>query len=93
MPGRISPRAASADQLEREQPPVIPVSSQPIVCVEHPCIIKNLDRGISSLGGDYAINKVRLYCDRPSQAFLMPHSFSKGEKAQTHLKHHSVLMM
>ncbi len=58
MPGRVIPQAATKDNQEGQQLPVLPVSSQLIVCVEHPCIIKNLDRGIRSLGGDYAINKV-----------------------------------
>ena len=56
MPGRIANH--DEEGTDERGPPVIPVSSQPIVCVEHPCIIKNLDRGISSLGGDHAINKV-----------------------------------
>jgi hypothetical protein len=60
MPGRITPQATTEDNQEGQHLPVLPVSSQPIVCVEHPCIIKNLDRGIRSLGGDYAINKVCL---------------------------------
>ena len=56
MPGRIT---SNEDTIADETgPPVIPVSSQPVVCLEHPCIIKNLDRGISSVGGDHAIDKV-----------------------------------
>lgn len=38
--------------------PFIPIPQDAVVCVEHPCIIKNLDRGIRSLGGEYGINKV-----------------------------------
>jgi general transcription factor 3C polypeptide 5 (transcription factor C subunit 1) len=41
--------------------PFIPISQDPIICVEHPCIIKNLERGIKSLGGEYGINKVSDY--------------------------------
>ncbi|QDS68941.1 hypothetical protein FKW77_008534 [Venturia effusa] len=37
--------------------PFLPVSHDPVICVEHPCIIKNLSRGIKSLGGEYGINK------------------------------------
>jgi hypothetical protein len=43
---------------ERQSAPSIAISQEPVICVEHPCIIKNLDRGIKSLGGEYAINRV-----------------------------------
>jgi hypothetical protein len=43
---------------EKSVAPFIPISQDPVVCIEHPCIIKNLDRGIRSLGGEYGINKV-----------------------------------
>ncbi|KAE9984717.1 hypothetical protein EG328_008334 [Venturia inaequalis] len=37
--------------------PFIAISQNPVICLEHPCIIKNLSRGIKSLGGEYGINK------------------------------------
>jgi general transcription factor 3C polypeptide 5 (transcription factor C subunit 1) len=43
---------------EKSTAPFIPISQDPVICVEHPCIIKNLGRGIKSLGGEYGINKV-----------------------------------
>lgn len=38
--------------------PFLPIPQDPVICVEHPCIIKNLTRGLKSLGGEYGINKV-----------------------------------
>jgi len=51
-----STQAGTGD--EKTVAPFITLSNETVVCVEHPCIIKNLNRGISSLGGEYAINKV-----------------------------------
>ncbi|KAK4935019.1 hypothetical protein LTR28_010462, partial [Elasticomyces elasticus] len=34
------------------------VPDDTVVCVEHPCIIRNVDRGIQSLGGDRDISQV-----------------------------------
>lgn len=47
-------------QISNHKPiaPFIPISQDTVICVEHPCIIKNLHRGIKSLGGEYGINKV-----------------------------------
>jgi general transcription factor 3C polypeptide 5 (transcription factor C subunit 1) len=44
--------------VPREAPPTLPVPQEDIVCVEHPCIIKDLAKGIKSMGGQKAINKV-----------------------------------
>lgn len=55
-----APSSSNLVQDRNEKPiaPFIPISQTPVICVEHPCIIKNLDRGIRSLGGEYGINKV-----------------------------------
>jgi len=41
-----------------ETPPWFYVPSQPIISVEHPCIVKNVDKGIKSLGGEVKLSKV-----------------------------------
>lgn len=53
-----TPSESSSEEGAILEAPIIPLIHEPIICVEHPCIIKNLDRGIKSLGGEYAINKV-----------------------------------
>jgi len=50
--------APSSHSNEKSIAPFILISQDPVICVEHPCIIRNLDRGIKSLGGEYGINKV-----------------------------------
>lgn len=42
--------------------PTYHIPSAPIIGIEHPCIIKNKDRGIQSLGGLSQLQKV----DNPS---------------------------
>lgn len=41
-----------------EQAPWLSIPSRAISVVEHPCIIKNVDKGISSLGGPNKLSKV-----------------------------------
>jgi general transcription factor 3C polypeptide 5 (transcription factor C subunit 1) len=55
-----APLPSNLVQNSNEKPiaPFITISQDPVICVEHPCIIKNVDRGIKSLGGEYGINKV-----------------------------------
>jgi Tau95 Triple barrel domain len=38
--------------------PSFKVAESKVEAVEHPCIIKNLDRGMQSLGGDKAVEMV-----------------------------------
>lgn len=38
--------------------PWLPIPSRAISAVEHPCIIKNIDKGIASLGGPARLSKV-----------------------------------
>jgi general transcription factor 3C polypeptide 5 (transcription factor C subunit 1) len=47
---------APSDNTQRA--PWLPVPSRAISAVEHPCIIKNLDKGITSLGGPVKLSKV-----------------------------------
>ena len=55
--------------MNTEQPPInqiddkqlapwLPIPSRAISVVEHPCIIKNVDKGIASLGGSVKLSKV-----------------------------------
>jgi len=36
------------------------VQQERIVCIEHPCIIKDIDNGVKSLGGEQQLQKVRV---------------------------------
>ena len=36
----------------------VTVPQQRIVCIEHPCIIRNVDMGVKSLGGEQNLQKV-----------------------------------
>lgn len=38
--------------------PWIPIPDQRIICIEHPAIIQNIDKGIATLGGEKALVKV-----------------------------------
>jgi general transcription factor 3C polypeptide 5 (transcription factor C subunit 1) len=49
--------AAPSD--EPQQAPWLPIPSRAISAVEHPCIVKNVDKGILSLGGPVKLSKVR----------------------------------
>jgi general transcription factor 3C polypeptide 5 (transcription factor C subunit 1) len=44
---------------EQQQAPWLPIPSRAISAVEHPCIVKNIDKGILSLGGPVKLSKVR----------------------------------
>ena len=39
--------------------PWLPIPSRAVSAIEHPCIIKNVDKGITSLGGSVKLSKVR----------------------------------
>lgn len=54
----------SRDSEEKAAPPPPPapflqIPSRAISVVEHPCIIKNIDKGLLSLGGPVKLSKVR----------------------------------
>lgn len=44
---------------EQRHAPWLPIPSRAISVVEHPCIVKNIDKGITSLGGPVKLSKVR----------------------------------
>jgi general transcription factor 3C polypeptide 5 (transcription factor C subunit 1) len=44
---------------EEQHAPWLPIPSRAISVVEHPCIVKNIDKGIASLGGPVKLSKVR----------------------------------
>jgi hypothetical protein len=56
-----------------EQPhaPWLPIPSRAISVVEHPCIIKNVDKGITSLGGSVKLSKVGQECSKHEEATNM----------------------
>jgi general transcription factor 3C polypeptide 5 (transcription factor C subunit 1) len=43
---------------ENQLAPWLPIPSRAISVVEHPAIIKNIDKGITSLGGPVKLSKV-----------------------------------
>ncbi|KAJ4348931.1 tau 95 subunit of transcription factor TFIIIC [Ascochyta clinopodiicola] len=52
--------------MERSAP-WLPIPSRAVSAIEHPCIIKNLDKGIASLGGSAKLSKgLRSKLDTPS---------------------------
>lgn len=44
---------------KQQHAPWLPIPSRAISVVEHPCIVKNIDKGITSLGGPVKLSKVR----------------------------------
>jgi hypothetical protein len=44
---------------EQQHAPWLPIPARSISAVEHPCIVKNIDKGIVSLGGPVKLSKVR----------------------------------
>jgi general transcription factor 3C polypeptide 5 (transcription factor C subunit 1) len=49
----------SAEHSNTDLAPWLPVPSRAVSAIEHPCIIKNVDKGITSLGGSVKLSKVR----------------------------------
>ena len=52
-------RDMSAANANTEPAPWLPIPSRAVSAIEHPCIIKNIDKGITSLGGAVKLSKVR----------------------------------
>ena len=50
--------------------PWLQVPSRAISVVEHPCLIKNIDKGIVSLGGPVKLSKVRSPPSRTASPWL-----------------------
>ena len=46
------------------------VPQERIVCVEHPCIVKNIDKGVKSLGGEGQVKNVGTLTMRQSLFFF-----------------------
>lgn len=49
---------ALGDDADSDYAPWIPIASRAISAVEHPCVVKNVDEGIASLGGAVKLSKV-----------------------------------
>lgn len=53
------PQNGNESHPQRSQKaPLMNVPREQVVCIEHPCIIKDVDKGIKSLGGEYQIKDV-----------------------------------
>ncbi|KAF3045974.1 tau 95 subunit of transcription factor TFIIIC [Didymella heteroderae] len=50
-------RDVSAASASTEPAPYLPIPSRAVSAIEHPCIIKNVDKGITSLGGSVKLSK------------------------------------
>jgi general transcription factor 3C polypeptide 5 (transcription factor C subunit 1) len=50
--------AAPTNDDEQQHAPWLPIPSRAVSAIEHPCIIKNIDKGIASLGGPVKLSKV-----------------------------------
>jgi hypothetical protein len=49
---------STAANGEKQLAPWLPIPSRAISVVEHPAIVKNIDKGITSLGGPVKLSKV-----------------------------------
>jgi general transcription factor 3C polypeptide 5 (transcription factor C subunit 1) len=49
----------ASDEQQQQHAPWLPIPSRAVSVVEHPCIVKNVDKGITSLGGALKLSKVR----------------------------------
>ena len=49
----------STSSASTQLAPWLPIPSRAVSAIEHPCIIKNIDKGITSLGGAVKLSKVR----------------------------------
>jgi len=54
----------ASTRIEALLAPYHEISGDSYVTIEHPGIIKNLERGVLTLGGDKAISNVRSYLSR-----------------------------
>jgi hypothetical protein len=52
--------AAVGQGHSKQLAPWLPIPSCAISVVEHPCIVKNVDKGITSLGGAPKLSKVSM---------------------------------
>jgi general transcription factor 3C polypeptide 5 (transcription factor C subunit 1) len=48
----------AASTTENQHAPWLPIPSRAVSVVEHPAIVKNVDKGITSLGGPVKLSKV-----------------------------------
>jgi len=58
MAASSSNEAVGEDESSSKHAPPMLVPAQPVIAVEHPCIIKNIDKGIKSLGGAEKLSQV-----------------------------------
>jgi len=70
----VSMSMARAGQgIDGPDAPIYDVPDQRVVSIEHPCIVKNLDRGLKSLGGEAQIQHVScMYQHRCTFMFTLP---------------------
>ncbi|KAJ4993550.1 RNA polymerase iii transcription factor [Stagonosporopsis vannaccii] len=52
-----SQRDVSSVSANTEPAPWLPIPSRAVSAIEHPCIVKNVDKGITSLGGSLKLSK------------------------------------
>lgn len=54
-----SPESAGDSSQQDRRAPSYTVPRERIVSLDHPCIVKNVDNGIKSLGGEHQLKMVR----------------------------------
>lgn len=57
MPGVVS-RSDGMDPPASSTAPIYTVPSERVVSIEHPCIVRNFDNGLKSLGGEPQLKHV-----------------------------------
>lgn len=55
----LSEREESMAPNGRTHSGVVNVPQERVVCIEHPCIVRNVDKGVQSLGGEHTMQQVR----------------------------------
>jgi hypothetical protein len=50
--------------------PWIPIPDKRIICIEHPGSIRNLDKGIATIGGQEALIKAGLFAPSPQETSM-----------------------
>ncbi len=56
----LLPNGHASSNFATDQAPWIPVSAQSIVSVEHPYIVRNIEKGLEMLGGRSKLDNVGL---------------------------------
>ena len=59
-PERLDGASRNGDSSTSPSSPILAVPAEVVVSLEHPSIIKNIDNGLKSLGGNVRLNQVHV---------------------------------